>query len=451
MSQLGALLPQISTAVPGPRSMALAERLRGVESRNVTHLSPDFPVFWEEAAGANVRDVDGNVYLDFTGAFGVSLAGHAHPVITARIRAQAETLTHGMGDVHPTALKVELLERLSALSPWPDARGVLASTGSEAVEIALKTAELATGRAGILSFQGAYHGLTLGSLAATARSDFKEPFRRRLFEGVMFAPFPASGGMAEALSAVAEALSEGAPGGHPIGAVIVEPIQGRAGVRIPAEGFLAALMDLAHRAGAVVIFDEIFTGFGRTGSMFALEHEGVVPDLLCVGKALGGGLPLSACLGSESIMSAWPESAGEALHTSTFLGHPLSCAAGLAFLDVLDEENLVERADTLGSEIADRLRQHLEGVVGVGEVRGRGLFIGIELVSAGGEPLEGGGAAVTVAALGSGLLTLPAGDVGHVVEVAPPATMTSEQAEVGVDLLAAAIRSVLDPAIGGPA
>ncbi|MEE8148376.1 MAG: aspartate aminotransferase family protein, partial [Longimicrobiales bacterium] len=352
MSRLGALLPQISTAVPGPRSMALAERLRGVESRNVTHLSPDFPVFWEEAAGVNVRDVDGNVYLDFTGAFGVSLAGHAHPVITARIRRQSETLTHGMGDVHPTALKVELLERLAALSPWPAARGVLASTGSEAVEIALKTAELATGRSGILSFQGAYHGLTMGSLATTARSDFKEPFRRRLFEGVVFAPFPGGGGMADALTAVEEALNEGAPGRHPIGAVIVEPIQGRAGVRIPAEGFLAAVVDLAHRAGAVVIFDEIFTGFGRTGSMFAFEHEGVVPDLLCVGKALGGGLPLSACLGSERLMSAWPESAGEALHTSTFLGHPLSCAAGLAFLDVLDEENLVERADVLGGEIA---------------------------------------------------------------------------------------------------
>lgn len=451
MSQLGALLPQISTAVPGPRSMALAERLRGVESRNVTHLSPHFPVFWEEAAGANVRDVDGNVYLDFTGAFGVSMAGHAHPAITARIRRQSETLTHGMGDVHPSALKVELLERLAALSPWPDARGVLASTGSEAVEIALKTAELATGRSGILSFEGAYHGLTLGSLAATARSDFREPFRRRLFEGVVFAPFPAGGGMAHVLTVVEEALNQGAPAGHPIGAVIVEPIQGRAGVRIPAEGFLAALVELARRAGAMVIFDEIFTGFGRTGSMFAFQHEGVAPDLLCVGKALGGGLPLSACLGSERIMSAWPESTGEALHTSTFLGHPLSCAAALAFLDVLAEENLVERADALGGEIAGRLRHQLEGVVGVGEVRGRGLLIGIELASAGGQPLEGGGAAVASAALTSGLLTLPAGEAGHVVELAPPATMTSEQAEVGVGLLAAAIRSVLDPAMGAPA
>jgi 4-aminobutyrate aminotransferase-like enzyme len=431
--------------------MALAERLRGAESRNVTYLSPHFPVFWEAAAGANVRDVDGNVYLDFTGAFGVSLAGHAHPAITARIRRQAETLIHGMGDVHPSALKVELLERLAALSPWPDARGVLASTGSEAVEIALKTVELATGRSGILSFQGAYHGLTLGSLAATARSDFKEPFRERVFEGVAFAPFPCGGGVADALTAVEAALNEGAPAGHPIGAVIVEPIQGRAGVRIPAEGFLPALVELARRAGAVVIFDEIFTGFGRTGSTFAFEQEGVVPDLLCVGKALGGGLPLSACLGPERIMSAWPESAGEALHTSTFLGHPLSCAAALAFLDVLDEENLVERADALGDEVVGRLRHQLEGVVGVSEVRARGLFIGIELVSAEGRPLEGGGAAVATAALAKGLLTLPAGEAGHVVELAPPATMTSEQAEVGTGLLAAVIRSVLDAALDAPA
>jgi len=446
MSQLGALLPQLRTAVPGPRSMAFAERLRGVESRNVTYLSPHFPVFWEEAAGVNVRDVDGNVYLDFTGAFGVSLAGHAHPAITARIRRQAQTLTHALGDVHPTALKVELLERLADLSPWPDARGVLASTGSEAVEIALKTAELATGRSGILSFQGAYHGLTLGSLAATARPEFKEPFRQRVFEGVVFAPFPAGGELADALAAVERALNEGAPAGHPIGAVIVEPIQGRAGVRIPEEGFLAALVEMAQRAGAVVIFDEILTGLGRTGSMFAFQHERVEPDLLCMGKALGGGLPLSVCLGPERIMSAWPQSTGEALHTSTFLGHPLSCAAALAFLDVLDEENLVERADALGGEIAGRLRSELDGVVGVAEVRGRGLLIGIELASAGGRPLEGGGAAVAAAALASGLLTLPAGDAGNVVELAPPATMTSEQAEVGVELLAVAIRSVLDGA-----
>ena len=242
MSPLGAMLPDIVTAVPGPRSMALAERLRGVESRNVTHLSHDFPVFWEEALGANVRDVDGNVYLDFTAAFGVALAGHAHPTITDRIRDQAERLVHGMGDVHPSRLKVELLERVAAFSPWPDARVVLASTGSEAVEIALKTAELATGRSGILSFQGAYHGLTLGSLAAVARPYFKEPFQRRIFEGVAFAPFPTEGALADSLAAVEEALKTGAPGGQPIGAVIVEPIQGRAGVRIPAEGFLTALV-----------------------------------------------------------------------------------------------------------------------------------------------------------------------------------------------------------------
>lgn len=150
-------------------------------------------------------------------------------------------------------------------------------------------------------------------------------------------------------------------------------------------------------------------------------------------------------------MSAWPESAGEALHTSTFLGHPLSCAAGLAFLDVLDEENLVERAETLGGEITARLRHQLEGVVGVSEVRARGLFIGIELSKTEGQPLKGGGASVATAALASGLLTLPAGDAGHVVELAPPATMTSEQAEAGVGLLATAIRSVLDAALDAPA
>ncbi len=448
MSRLGALLPDIRVEPPGPRSLELAGRLRGVESQNVTLLSPDFPVFWDEAVGANVRDVDDNVYVDFTGAFGVAFAGHAHPRIRERVEVASSRLAHGMGDVHPSVPRVELLERLAALSPWPDARGVLASTGSEAVEIALKTALLATGRAGILAFEGAYHGLTMGSLAVTFRPDFREPFQDRVFDGVTFAPFPERAGGDEAvqgaLAAVDRALADGAPSGHPIGAVIVEPIQGRAGVRIPPPGFLAELAVRARAAGALLVVDEIFTGFGRTGATFAFEHEGVVPDVLCVGKALGGGFPLSACLGPESVMSAWPESRGEALHTSTFLGHPLSCAAALAFLDVLDDERLVERARELGADLAARLRDDLEGVAGVREIRALGLLIGVEMETEGGEPAGGAGARVAVAALRRGLLVLPAGDAGHVVELAPPATLTAEQAEVGTGLLGEAIRSVLE-------
>ncbi|TVP58367.1 MAG: aspartate aminotransferase family protein [Gemmatimonadales bacterium] len=443
----GRELPRMLTPPPGPRSSALAARLAAVESRNVTFLGPDFPVFWTEARGANVRDADGNVYLDLTGAFGVSVAGHAHPAIVEAIRAQAGELIHGMGDVHPPALKVELLEALAELAPWRESLGVLASSGSEAVEIALKTALLATDRPGVIAFEGSYHGLTPGALATTAREDFRGPFRRHLHDGVQFVPFPdvlegedTSAG--EALEAVRHAFREGEAAGRPVGAVIVEPIQGRGGVRVPPDDFLRELRNQAHSEGALLIFDEIFTGFGRTGQTFALEHEGVAPDLLCVGKALGGGLPLSACLGSREVMDAWPISRGEALHTSTFLGHPLSCASALAFLKVLEEEKLVERARETGARIRRGLEKALSDEPRVRGIRGRGLFLGIVL--GGDAPLPGAGADVAAAALQAGLILLPAGDQGHVVELSPPLTLTGPQAEAAVDRVARAVRQGLD-------
>ncbi len=443
----GRELPRMLTPPPGARSSALAARLAAVESRNVTFLGPDFPVFWTEARGANVRDADGNVYLDLTGAFGVSVAGHAHPAIVEAIREQAGTLVHGMGDVHPPALKVELLEALAELAPWRECLGVLASSGSEAVEIALKTALLATDRPGIIAFEGSYHGLTPGALATTARDDFRGPFRRHLHDGVRFVPFPdvlegedASAG--EALEAVRRAFREGEAAGRPVGAVIVEPIQGRGGVRVPPDDFLRELRNQVHAEGALLIFDEIFTGFGRTGQTFALEHEGVTPDLLCVGKALGGGLPLSACLGSRDVMDAWPISRGEALHTSTFLGHPLSCASALAFLRVLEKEKLVERARETGARIRRGLEEALSDEPRVRGIRGRGLFLGIVL--GGDAPLPGAGADVAAAALQAGLILLAAGDQGHVVELSPPLTLTGPQAEAAVQGVARAVREGLD-------
>jgi len=417
-----------------------------VESRNVTYLSDDFPVFWEEARGANVRDVDGNVYVDFTGAFGVSFAGHGHARIQRALVEQSERLVHGMGDVHPPAPKVELLERLSALAPWEETRTVLGSSGSEAMEAALKTAELSTGRSGIIAFEGAYHGLTLGSLAVTARPDFRHPFRARLHQGVAFAPYPQT--EEEALLALAEVqrlLSDGVHVGggrpnEPVGAVVVEPVQGRSGVRIPPPGFLGRLAESTRADGSLLIFDEIFTGLGRTGVVFEYEREGVLPDLVCIGKALGGGLPLSACLGSREVMDAWPESGGEALHTSTFLGHPLSCATALAFLDVLEEEQLVARALDLGEGIVGRLSEELSTVAGVKKIRGCGLLIGIELCSEDGGPASGGGARVAEAALGRGLLVLPAGGQSEVVEIAPPAVTSDAQVDFGITCLVEIIR-----------
>jgi len=448
MTAFGQRIPEIRARPPGPRSLALARRLAEVESRNVTHLSADFPVFWEEAHGANVRDVDGNVYLDLSGAFGVALAGHGPERVVSAIRDQASLLVHGMGDVHPPEVKVRFLEALARLAPWPEARTVLASSGSEAVEIALKTALMATGRPGVVAFEGAYHGLTLGALAATHREDFRGPFLSRTYPGVRFAPFPggplhAPVAAEESLDRVAWFLREG-DGGDEVGAIIVEPIQGRAGVRIPPPGFLSRLAELAEKAGTLLIFDEIFTGLGRTGKLFACQHDDVVPDLICLGKGLGGGVPLSACVGPPRVMNAWPTSSGEAIHTSTFLGNPLACASGLAFLGALEQGGLVDRSLALGETLLSSLGAALSGVEEVGQIRGRGLFLGLELVEPGsGAPRAGAAVRAAEAALKEGLLVLPAGEAGHVLELSPPLVITEEQLEWAVPRLAEVLTASL--------
>lgn len=450
----GRELPAMKGSLPGPRARQLAHRLARVESRNVTYLESP-PIFWTEARGANVRDADGNVFLDLTGAFGVAVAGHANPVIGAALVDQASRLVHGMGDVHPPEIKVRLLERLARLSPWEACRGFLANSGSEAVEAALKTALLATGRPGILAFEGGYHGLTLGSLAATHRADFRAPFAAHLHGGVRFAPFPdvlpdvdrdwdpdAAG--SAALARVDELLAEAEAEGMPVGAVIVEPIQGRAGARVPVPGFLAGVAERARAAGALVIHDEIFSGLGRTGRNFAAAWEGpeATPDLVCVGKSLGGGLPLSACLGEASVMDAWPRSEGEALHTSTFLGHPLACATALAFLDLMETGGLMSRAMELGDRLRQDLSTALQDVTALRGLRGRGLFLGLVLDGKGAPPLAG--VRVAEEALRRGVIVLPAGPCGEVVELSPPLVLTDTQAQAAVEIVAASVRAVVD-------
>ena len=453
----GDALPHIAVTPPGPRSLALGRRLRQAESRNVTFIGDRFPVFWEEALGSNVRDVDGNVYIDLTGAFGVAFAGHRHPRVMRAAAEQQRRLVHGMGDIHPPAVKVELLERLAGLAPWPEARAVLASAGSEAVEIALKTAELYTGRSGILAFEGGYHGLTLGALATTHRDDFRGPFRRRLYDGVAFVPFPVlQEGASMSLASCERALANGAPRGAAIGMVLVEPVQGRGGVRIPPAGFFEELSALARHHGAVVVADEVFTGLGRCGSMFAGPALGLDADLICLGKALGGGFPLSACLGSAEVFDAWPESEGEALHTSTFLGHPVACAAALAFLNLVETERLDQRAARMGRRLVARLRDELAEVAHVGEVRGLGLLAGIEIVrdparTAAGRatrtgvppgvtPAAGAGARVAEQLLADGVLVLPAGEQGQVIELTPPATVAPDVLDHALERLVQAVR-----------
>ena len=417
------LPPELLTPVPGPRSLALASRLAACESRGVTALSPP-PIFWERAQGSNVWDVDGNRFVDLTAGFGVANVGHAHPRVVAALRAQSERLLHGLGDVHPPSVKVELLEALVRRYPGGvAARGLLGSSGSDAVEAALKTALLATGRAGVLAFEGAYHGLTLGALDTTWRREFREPFAARLPGATVFARF---GDAADARRAARESSLA-------IGAVLVEPIQGRGGERIPPRGFLAALRELCDAEGWLLIADEVYTGFGRTGRWFACEHEGVIPDLLCLGKGLASGMPISACLGRLEAMQAWPPSTGEALHTQTFLGHPPGCAAALASLAVIEEEKLVERAAETGARALAQLRRLCEGRAGIAGARGLGLLLAIECDG----PQRA--ARACAEALRRGVIVLPSGDDGRVLAITPPLSIEPELLELALDRLAEAL------------
>ncbi|MGH7715414.1 MAG: aspartate aminotransferase family protein, partial [Vulcanimicrobiaceae bacterium] len=351
--------------IPGPRSRELAERLRKHESRGVTFLSDDFPIFWESAHGALVTDVDGNEYIDLTSAFGVATAGHTNPRVSEAIAAQSQQLVHGLGDVHPSRMRVELLEKLAGVAPGELSVSYLCNSGSEAIDFALKTAFLRNKRPAVLAFTGAYHGLTSSALSVTGIEKFREPFKPFIRGDVRFAPFPAP------LHTLEMEFR-----GYRTGTVIVEPIQGRAGVVLPPRGWLAGLRALCDLYGATLIFDEIYTGFGRTGKMFALQYEDCVPDLLCVGKAIANGVPLAAVIGTRKAMDVWEESRGEALHTSTYLGNPLACAAALANIREIEDQHLVERAASLGAKLGARLREIPGRTPLVSAVRGRGMLWG---------------------------------------------------------------------------
>jgi 4-aminobutyrate aminotransferase-like enzyme len=397
---------------PGPRSRELSRRLSRriaeVEAPGINTLTSApgaVSLFWEEAEGAHVRDVDGNLYIDLTSGFGVAAVGHRHPRVVEAVRAQAGRLLHGLGDVHGHPLRVELAERLVKLAPVDDPQVFFAISGSEAVEIALKTALAATGRHGIVAFEPSYHGLTMGSLAVTSRPGFREPFASHLHGHVRRFPY----GSRVELENVA--------------AVLVEPIVGREGVILPPPGWLAELARLCREHGALLIADEIFTGFGRTGRMFAVEHEDVRPDLLCCGKALGGGMPIAAVLGRRSLFRCW-ETEGEARHTATFVANPVACAAALAVLDVIEEEDLPARAARMGERVGDRLSKW-PGV----SVRGRGLLWGVELRSA--EIAK----RWTAAALARGIILLAGGPEGRVAQIVPPLTIPEELLERALEIL----------------
>jgi 4-aminobutyrate aminotransferase-like enzyme len=425
----GEPLEAILGPVPGPRSRELCRAIAEHEVRGVTYLGDDYPVVWESAHGAVVTDVDGNRYLDLTSAFGVANVGHTNPAVTAAIGAQAARLGHGMGDVHPTDVKARLLTRLAALAPGDCSKTFFASSGSEAVEFALETALLATGRPRALAYLGAYHGLSLGALPVAGIARFREPFAALIDERTTWLPYPGRDvAAADALGAAGAALAADPA----IGAVILEPVQGRGGVIVPPDGFLTGMRALCDAFGAVLILDEIYTGFGRTGPMFACEREGVVPDVLCLGKAIAGGVPFSAAIGRPAVVDAWPPSTGEALHTSTYLGNPLACAAALAVLDEIEGRGLLARARTLEPVMRERL-DRLRAAPAVTDVRGIGMLWAVEFDSA------TTANRVVRAGLQRGLILLQSGADGTSITLAPPLVIGDEQLAHALDLLHAVV------------
>lgn len=436
----GALLPRIVAPPPGPRSRALAALLREHESPAISTVARgDVPIFWEAACGANVLDADGNVYIDTTSAFGVASVGHRHPAVSAAVAAQAQRLMHGMGDFQPPTIRLELARALRLVLPPGLDRVLFGLTGADAVELAVKCATVCTGRPGVVVFTGAFHGQSYGTLPFAWRSSFGEPFRAQLGRHVARAPFPdpyrRPQGLSEAddiarcLEEVRRAVHELTERGYPPACVLVEPFQGREGEIFPPRGFLPALRALCDDLGLLLIFDEIYTGLGRTGRMWACQHENITPDLLCAGKALGGGVPGSIVAGRAAVMDAWQPHDAEAPHSSTFLGNPLFCAAALAVLRELQEKALPERAAREGERLLAALRERTATLPYVGDVRGRGLMIGIELVRDRDtrEPYPELMPAVLQRGLERGLILLPAGTYGNVISLAPPLTTTEEQ------------------------
>jgi 4-aminobutyrate aminotransferase-like enzyme len=419
------------------KTKQVLELLRTYESRNVLFMEPDgsWPIVWERAKDVHVWDADGKKYLDLSGAFGVAAAGHANANVVKAGQKQMARLLHAMGDVHPHAQKAQLAKKLSEITfkRWSKKSGktIFSNSGFEAVEAALKTAALATKKNGVIAFTGAYHGLGYGALNVTHRDFFRSPFQSQLREFGNFVSFPKK---LSDLATVEFQIRNFFRRGR-IGAILVEPIQARGGCNVPPPEVLPLLRKLCDEFGAILILDEIYTGFGRTGKWFACEHSKVIPDLICLGKALTGGFPLSACVGRADLMdAAWPASRGEAIHTSTFLGHPVGCAMALAQISEIEKLKLPERSAELGKFLLEELSK-VQSPKSKVEARGLGLMAGIELKLPDGKPATQIALDAIKKLLHRGYIFLPEGEFGNVISFTPPLTITKPQLAKAVNEL----------------
>jgi 4-aminobutyrate aminotransferase len=436
--------PLLRTPLPGPKARAVIERDARAVSPSYTR---DYPFVMARGEGALVEDVDGNVFLDCTAGIAVAATGHAHPGIVAAVTEQAGRFLHMSGTDFYYELQVRLAEELSAVAPMPGPhRSFFSNSGTEANEAALKLARYRTGRPNVIAFLGAFHGRTMGSLALTA----SKPAQRRGFgpfsPGVYHAPYAdcyrcpvgasPEGCAAECLRFIEEQILVHLVSPDEVAAVVVEPIQGEGGYVIPPDAFHQRLRELTRRHGMLLVVDEVQTGMGRTGRMFAIEHASVAPDIVTVAKGIASGLPLGVTVAPSETMS-WPPGT----HASTFGGNPVSCASALATLRLLTE-GLVENARTVGARLLAGVRALMGKYPLVGDVRGRGLLVGVELVRdrTTKERATTERDALVRECFDRGLLVLGAGQ--NAVRLSPPLVLTGAQADTAVAILDEALEAV---------
>jgi 4-aminobutyrate aminotransferase len=434
--------PHIRTPLPGPKAQALLARDRAVSSPSYPR---DYPFVIERGRGAEVWDVDGNRFLDFAAGIAVCSTGHGHPKVVAAIKAAADDFLHISSDYWHERM-TRLAERINELSPMGEPTQVLVcQSGTESVEGALKLARYVTGRPRFLGFLGGFHGRTMGSLSFTASKYTQQAGFFPTMPGVTHVPYPNSyrplfagpdQGRA-VLDYIENTLFSSNVPASEVAAILIEPIQGEGGYLVPPDGFLAELRALCDRHGILLIFDEVQSGIGRTGTMFASEHWGVRPDIMTLAKGLGSGLPIGLVVAKKTIMEKWKRGA----HGNTYGGNPLCCAAALATLDLVENEYAANAAQ-VGGYFLERLQELAQDFACIGDVRGKGLMIGTELIDpATGKPAPALCQRVLTRAYHNGLILLSCGV--STVRFIPPLMVSRADVDEALTLLRPALSEAL--------
>jgi 4-aminobutyrate aminotransferase-like enzyme len=441
-----ATAPRIVTPYPGPEARRIIDRMRAVEGAGSRTGGAEDPLVVAEAQGATIVDPDGNEFVDLAASFAAANLGHAHPDVVAAVRDQAGRMSH-VSSAFASEPRVAFEEALLEIAPAGLDRVLLGMSGADANDTALRLARSLTGRREVIAFSGGYFGRSSGVIGLNGKSAQRVRVARDADAHFLPYPYPyrwplgrAEETSEQALALVRHALEYPASGIGPVAAIVVEPVQGNGGIVIPPGGFLEGLRELCDTHGIVLVFDEIQAGFGRTGRLWAAEHWGVVPDLMTVGKGIGGGMALSAVVGRTEYMGHWPPGT----HTSTFMGNAVNLAAGRAAIDVMRRDLLWERSERLGAALSHSLLADLADSPQVGEVRGLGLFIGIEIVvdrtSRTPDPVRAG--AIRRAAFERGVLVGIAGHADSVLKICPPLTIDERMLETAIGVLVESIKGV---------